>query len=185
MRRRLFYYLVLAIYFFTLVPVFAQTSDSVANCDICGYCNGGTPPSTWEKCVKCVYPDLVKEGGNVPDASDNETLMNMPTPHPDKFYTMMGCLSTEPSVFTTQIAQVLFSIIGGIAFLYLLYGSSIFLTSRSDPEKLSQGKRIIVGAIVGLLFVLLSVFIIRMISVNILRAPGFSEGVLTPEPTMP
>lgn len=184
-------YLSFMIYFLFLISsllfpnlmnqVFAQTT-SIANCDLCGYCNGGTVPSTWEKCVKCIYPDLAA-GGVAPDPLTNVTLMNVPTPNPDKYYTMLGCLSTDPAVFTTQIAQVVFSLIGGIAFLYLIYGAGILITSRSDPDKLSQGKRIVFGALAGLLFVLFSTFIIRFIAVNMLRVPGFSDTPVVPTPT--
>jgi hypothetical protein len=191
MLRRITYYLFLIIYlvshmsyFLFLIPpnsVSAQTTP-IANCDLCGYCNGGTAPSTWEKCVRCIYPDLAP-GGVAPDPLTNTTLINVPVPNPDKYYTMLGCLSTDPAVFTTQIAQVIFSLIGGIAFLYLIYGAGVLITSRSDPDKLSQGKRIVFSALAGLLFVLFSTFIIRFIAVNMLRAPGFSDSTTLPTAT--
>lgn len=174
--------LIIYVLFVSQGSIVLAQSSSVANCDLCGYCNGGTVPSTWERCVKCIYPDVAL-GGVVPGAIENKTLIGVPTPHPDKYYTLLGCLSTDPGIFTTQIAQVVFSIIGGIAFLYLIYGAGILIISRSDPEKLVQGKRIIFGALAGLIFVLFSTFIIRFIAVDVLRVPGFSESTVLPTVT--
>lgn len=145
-----------------------QQIPNIANCDACGYCQGATPPSTWEKCRDCLYPQLTGY-----QASDNKTLEGLPTPYPERHYTMLGCISTNPGEFTRQLVDFFFRISGGIAFLFLLYGAGVLITSQADPEKLNQGKRIVYGAIIGLLFVLLSVFIFNFIANNILKLPGF------------
>ncbi len=143
---------------------------NMANCDACGYCKDGSLPSTWEKCRDCLYPGL--KGYS---ATENKTLEGLPTPDPDHHYTMLGCLSTKPGEFTKQISEFFFVIVGGIAFLFLLYGAGIVATSQSDPEKLNHGKRIIYGAIIGLLFVLFSTFIFNFIATNVLKIPGFGS----------
>lgn len=151
-------------------------NQSIANCDVCGYCGSGAGevvPSDWEDCRQCVYPategalpedDLTIQGG----------IEGIPTPHPDYHYTMIGCISTKPSEFTTFIInKLIIPVVGGIAFLYLLYGAGIVATSQTEPEKLNYGKRIIYGAIIGLVFVLLSTFFIKFIAVDLLKLPGF------------
>jgi hypothetical protein len=95
----------------------------------------------------------------------------IPTPDPDKYYTDFGCLSTKPGEFAAQISSFFFSIVGGIAFLYFIYGAFLVATSRSQPGKLNHGKRVIYGSIVGLLFALSAVLIIRFISSG-LGIPG-------------
>jgi hypothetical protein len=151
-----------------------------ANCDVCGYCQGVTPvppyrnpPSDWAKCRDCMYPELKGLA-----AESNQTLegpQGVPTPALDNHYTVVGCISTQPGKFTTQLSNIFFSLIGGVAFLFLLYGAALIAMSRSDYEKLNQGKRIVFGAIAGLLFVLFATFIIRVIAVNILKIPGFGQ----------
>jgi hypothetical protein len=138
-----------------------------ANCDLCGYCKGQPAPQSWEKCRSCLYPGV---GASTPE--DNQTLIGLPTPLPDKHYTSVGCLSTDPGQFASQMSTFFFSIVGGIAFLYLIYGAGIIATSRADAERLNHGKRVVWGSIIGLLFVLFSVFIIRFI-VTSLGVPGF------------
>lgn len=97
---------------------------------------------------------------------------------------MIGCINTSLDSFTNPLAagsvtqkllNIVFSIAGGIAFLYLLYGSFLVLTSQSDPEKLNQGKRVIYGAIIGVIFAFSAVFIVNMIASNVLKIPGFSQ----------
>lgn len=147
----------------------STTTVNEANCDLCGYCKGQQPPQTWEKCKECLYKGV---GGA--SAEQNLTLEGLPTPDPEHHYTSLGCLSTNPGEFASQMSTVFFSVVGGIAFLYLLYGAGVIATSRADPERLNHGKRIIWGAIVGLLFVLFSVFIIRTIAVS-LGVPEFGQ----------
>jgi hypothetical protein len=168
-------------------PAFVNT----ANCDACGYCQDTkaslvdrwteagivdpTPQakewtkwvSNWKNCQKCLYP------GGSGDPDTNVTLIGLPTPDPENHYTMIGCISTKPGKFASQVGEFFFRIVGGIAFLFLLYGAGIMATSQADPERLNQGKRIIYGAIVGLLFVLFSTFIFNFIATNVLKIPGF------------
>ena len=89
-------------------------------------------------------------------------------------WTAFGCLPADLSeligtfIFTTGLG-----IAGGIAFLYFLYGSFLILTSAGNPEKIEEAKQIIVSALSGLLLIIFSVFILKVIGVDILRLPGF------------
>lgn len=163
---------------------FAQTptvGPGYATCDKCGYCPPNPAPQSWSACQQCLYP-------NVPsDPSSNATLLigpsgYPPTPALGRAYTFLGCLGGGSGGFTQQgaaggvvqsLLNIVFSTAGGIAFLYLIYGSFIVATSQANPEKLNYGKRVAYGAIVGLLFTLGSVFIINLIANGILKIPGF------------
>jgi hypothetical protein len=139
--------------------------ENVATCDACGYCNGMTTdnvPSRWESCKQCIYPGITTN-----NPLENQTLLEVPTPHLQYVYTEFGCISTEPGQFAAQISSFFFSVVGGIAFLFFIYGAGIIATSQSDPGRLNQGKRIIYGSIIGLLFALFAVFIIRFIATGI------------------
>lgn len=151
-------------------------------------------PGDWKNCVKCLYPGITK-----PDPSNcNTVLVNekadppaAPTVMPGRQYTMLGCLTsgttkgfrgeTGAPTFVQALLNVIFSLAGGLAFLYLMYGGFIILTSQADPEKLNYGRRLIYGAIAGLIITLGSVFIVNLIGSGILRIPGFT-GVTTPTP---
>lgn len=150
----------------------------------------GPIPGNWPACVKCLYPGIFPTG-STPNAGlcntvqINSTTMLPPTPYVGRQYTMIGCLTstggfqndkgTGASSFVQALFDLLvFRITGGIAFLYLMYGSFLVLTSQAEPERLNQGKRVIMGAVIGLIFTLSSVFIVNLIGSGILRMPGFT-----------
>lgn len=139
----------------------------MANCDQCGYCSGMSQdqvPDRWQNCRKCIYKGL-GEGDVSP--LDNKTLLLVPTPDLFNIYTDFGCVSTKPGEFAQQISSFFFSVVGSIAFLFFIYGAGVIATSRSDPGRLAQGRRIIIGAIVGLLFALFAVFILRFVGTSV------------------
>jgi len=90
-------------------------------------------------------------------------------------WTAVGCVPTNPAefikeyVFTTGVG-----IAGGVAFLYFIYGSFLVLTSAGNAERVEEAKAIITSSITGLLFIIFSVVLLRIIGVDILRIPGFS-----------
>ncbi len=50
------------------------------------------------------------------------------------------------------------------AFVLLVFAGYQLMTSKGDPDKLKQGKEVITNAIIGLLFILMSVAILLLIS---------------------
>ena len=174
-------------------PTIEQTAPTVAiqepagpryaACDLCGYCPPNNPPQSWPACQKCLYPNIN------PDPSVMESLIINPETNtpvaaaPGRQYTFLGCFggqgnfSDEGSAgaVVQSILNIIFSLAGGIAFLYLLYGSFIITTSQADPERLNYGKRLVWGAIIGLVFTLSSVLIVNFIASNVLKVPGFGE----------
>lgn len=87
--------------------------------------------------------------------------------------TALGCIPIGSGNFTTWILQYLFGIAGGIAFLLMVYGFILVATSGGDEKKVAGAKETITSAIVGLLVCIFSVFILRLVAVNILNIPGF------------
>ena len=156
-------------------------------------------PGDWASCALCLYPDLYPSGNPIPDATCKTLLVkddNSPL-YPVKLgrqFTMLGCITSGASIgfdsknggpggaptFVQKILDVLFSLTGGIAFLYLMYGGFIILTSQADPERLNYGRRLIYGAIVGLIITLGSVFIVNLVGSGILHIPGFNGATTTP-----
>jgi len=186
----------LSLSLFSAQPTNAQSR--YATCDVCGYCPDSypTPPTKWASCAKCLYPSLYPLEGT-PDPVQKQSLLiddatNLP-PQTAKghIYTVFGCIKTDLNDFTQtgaaqSLVQVLLNVIfitaGGVAFLYLIYGSFILITSQADPERLAYGKRVVLGAIIGLAFTLGSVFVINLLASNVLGLPGFTSVTPTPTP---
>lgn len=163
------------------------TVEGYAECDMCGYCpkNYPTPPGNWKDCVACLYPTLypvIKNTITKDTLKVDQSTQNAPTPNPGHMYTMLGCIKSDLGSFTSDgaaasVVQVLldfiFRIVGAIAFLYIIYGAYLVLTSQADPERLGRGRQTLYGAIAGLVFVLMAVFIVRFLASGVLKIPGF------------
>ncbi len=151
-------FVILTSYFLIHNSVSAEdpTPTPQPTCDMCGWCNKdiNPKPSNWDKCYNCLY----KSDGTQRDHT---------------YYTVMGCFSTQSDLFVKSILSFVFGIAGGIAFLAVLSGSGIILTSSGDPQKLQHGKEIIISSISGILLIIFSVFLLRVVGVDILNLPGF------------
>lgn len=83
-----------------------------------------------------------------------------------------GCINATPQKFVAQILEIAIGIGGGLAFLMIVYGGFVIMTSSGNPEKLNGGKEIVTSAIAGLLLIVFSVVILKIIGVDILKIPG-------------
>lgn len=57
---------------------------------------------------------------------------------------------------------------GGIALLMVIIASFQIITSSGDPRKLQGGKELMISALSGLILLIFSAFVLRIIGVNIL-----------------
>ena len=88
--------------------------------------------------------------------------------------TAIGCVPTNPETFINWLLRYTIAIGSGIAFLLMIWGAFLIITSAGDPEKLNEGKETMVSAGTGLLFIIFSVFILELIGVRILKIPGLT-----------
>lgn len=88
--------------------------------------------------------------------------------------TALGCVPVQLDDFITWLLPYLFGIGGGIAFLLMIYGFILMTTSNGDPKAVQGAKETITSAIVGLLISIFAIFILRLITVDILHIPGLS-----------
>jgi len=116
-------------------------------------CKDITDKPTQDKCYDCIgYPESPK--GNS--------------------WTAIGCITTsDPQAFIAWLLGGAIGIAGGIAFLLMLWGGFQIITSTGDPEKLNKGKEILTSAIIGLVVIIFSLFLLQLIGVKILQIPGF------------
>lgn len=88
--------------------------------------------------------------------------------------TAIGCIPIEnTSEFIAFILRWAIGIGGGIAFLLIVYAAFMIMTSRGNPERLKAGQELLNSAIAGLILLIFSIFILRVIGIDILKLPGF------------
>jgi hypothetical protein len=62
---------------------------------------------------------------------------------------------------------------GGIAFLLIIYAGFMIMTSAGNPERLKAGQELLTSAISGLILLIFSVVILKIIGVDILGLDKF------------
>jgi hypothetical protein len=95
----------------------------------------------------------------------------------------IGCIAVgDTNEFSLFVTQWGVGIGGGIALLLIIYAIILITTSAGDQHKLQAGKELLTAAVAGLLLMLFSVFILRLIGVDILKIPGLGNGTASPPP---
>jgi len=167
-------------FFLGVVLLFPKLSQAqpTATCDACGYCQNldeSQVPGNWSACAQCLYSTT----------DPNETLSR--ESDKNKSYTVFGCLqmgaacdtSSDPDCvaksgaasFANFFLNFFTTIVGGIAFLAMVFGGIKVMFAKGDPEAMREGKRYVYGAILGLIVVTMSVLIVKIIGGNLLQIP--------------
>lgn len=63
---------------------------------------------------------------------------------------------------------------GGIAFILIVISGFMIMTASGNPERLQAGKELMTSAIMGLIMLIFSVFILKIIGIDILQLPGIT-----------
>lgn len=91
-------------------------------------------------------------------------------------WTALGCIKTNSlNEFVAWFVEKLIFVASGIAFLLMAFGAIQIITSSGSPEKVKAGQELLTAAVSGLLFIILSVFLLKLIGVDILQIPGFAK----------
>lgn len=98
-------------------------------------------------------------------ANPNAEITNCPT--------ALGNIPTNPTAFVGKVLTIAIGLAGGIALIIMVWGSIKVLTSGGEPKKMGEGREMIVAAISGLLFLILSVLILRFIGSTFLPTTPF------------
>ena len=114
-------------------------------------------------------PDPSKPNPN-PDNPD----IGPVTPIPDSIETALGPIPTEVNAFVAQILKIAIAIAGGVALILIIIGAVQIITSSGNSDKVKAGQELITAAIAGLLFIILSLFLLQLIGVKIFQIPGLS-----------
>ncbi len=92
-----------------------------------------------------------------------------------KLKTAIGCipvLSTKEA-FLSFVLKWAVGIGGGIAFLLIIYAGFMIMTSAGNPERLKAGQELLTSAISGLILLIFSIVILKIIGVDILGLNSF------------
>jgi len=90
-------------------------------------------------------------------------------------YSGIGCLSTNFKQFIEEtIFKLGIGLAGGLSLLCIIYAAFMMQSSQGNPEKLKKAQELITSCIMGLMLIIFSIFILKLIGVDILRIPGFS-----------
>ena len=89
-------------------------------------------------------------------------------------WTGLGCLPLDlNTLISTFVLSTGIGIGGTFALLCIIYSALMMQSSQVNPDKLKKAQEMITSCIMGLMLIIFSVFIMKLIGVNILRIPGF------------
>jgi len=88
-------------------------------------------------------------------------------------WTAIGCISQDPRSLVSKLINFGVGISGGIALLIILTSAFSLTTSQGDVKKTTDAKEWLTAAVIGLIFIILSVSILEFIGSTVLRIPGF------------
>ena len=106
--------------------------------------------------------------------SDWDQMLNIEVFAQDCIETDLGCVPQDPAGFTSSLYGFGLALIGGVALLSIIYGAYLVLSSGGDPAQLKKGKSYIVYAILGVLLGLAGFAFYNIVTVDVIRIPGFS-----------
>ncbi len=108
----------------------------------------------------------------VEEPTVNPTNYPTSTPQTDCVESALGCIPTDPEALIKNLFPYLLGLGGLMAFGFIVTAGIQILTSTGNPEKIQAAQELATSAITGLLFIILSLFLLRLIGVNILGLPG-------------
>jgi hypothetical protein len=89
--------------------------------------------------------------------------------------TALGCIpfKSDQHQFTTSLLSFLAGISGAIALVVMLMATFQIMTGGDNAEQVKKGKELFTGAITGLIFIIFSVTLLKIIAGDIIQLPGF------------
>ncbi|MGB9883063.1 MAG: hypothetical protein ACPLRN_00915 [Microgenomates group bacterium] len=144
-----------------------------------GYCVQGYPSNIYDinqcTCVSSVNLQASRLCSALKNTAEINQCFNNCMKDGGGVWTALGCFSSD---FSTLIKEKVFGfgigLAGTIAFLCIIYAAFQIQTSSGNAEKIKKAQELLTSCIMGLILIIFSVFILRLIGVNILKIPGFN-----------
>ena len=90
-------------------------------------------------------------------------------------WTALGCFNGNLSDFiANNIMKTGIGIAGGISMLCIMLAAFQMQTSAGSAEKVKKAQELMTNCITGLMVIIFSILILKIIGVDILRIPGFN-----------
>lgn len=90
-------------------------------------------------------------------------------------WTGAGCIYADTKSFIEKtLLGWGIGLAGTIALLCIIYAAFSIQTSQGNAEKIKKAQELLTSCITGLLLIIFSVFILRVIGINILQIPGLN-----------
>ncbi len=89
-------------------------------------------------------------------------------------WTAIGCIHSDFSKTVERLFTIALGFGGLSALGCIIYATFLMQTSAGNPEKTKKAQELITSCIAGLILIIFSVFILRVLGVDILRIPGFN-----------
>ncbi len=90
-------------------------------------------------------------------------------------WTGVGCLPLNlQQLITSFILNLGIGLGGGFAFLCIIYSAFMMQSSQGNPEKLKKAQENLTSCILGLVLIIFSIFILKLVGVSILGIPFLS-----------
>lgn len=91
-------------------------------------------------------------------------------------WTATGCIYPNVKDFIEKtVLGFSVGLAGMVALLCIIYAAIRLQTSQGNPENIKKAQELLTSCIMGLMLIIFSVFILRLIGVDILKIPGFSK----------
>lgn len=132
------------------------------------------------ECMACVH------GGKTTKENDKWVWIQPEVTNTDLggAWTAIGCIKAD---FSSTLQNTLFPLFIGLGGLIslgcIIYASFLLQTSMGEPEKITKAQELMTSCITGLIVILFSIFILRVIGVDILRLPGLNQEAVSGTPT--
>ena len=108
-----------------------------------------------------------------PDGSTTSTGFFPRSCGTESLSTALGCLPYTRDAFVSALLTFIVGLAGGIALVIMLIATFQIMTAGGNPQQLKKGKELLTSAIIGLLFLIFSVSLLRLVAGDIIKLPGF------------
>lgn len=88
--------------------------------------------------------------------------------------TALGCIPYTADGFAPALLGFLAGIVGAISLIVMLVATVQIMTAGGNPEAVQKGKELFTGAVMGLIFIVFSVGLLRLVAGDIIQLPGFT-----------
>jgi hypothetical protein len=119
----------------------------------------------YQRCQNCLLGLDLNASGVSTYAPDN----------PKGIWTAVGCIKTDPQNIIITLVKLGLGVAGGGALLMILSASFIISVSAGDAKKFTEAKEMISNAVIGLIFIIMSITILQFIGVSLFHIPGFGN----------